>query len=80
MAILEKESTEGLQTYDEERREGRRMIPVHEDCIKMLVDRVVKDQIEVHIEMTSENISVDIQPWKPYEMKCPYAERKEHDL
>lgn len=26
MEILEKESTEGLQTYDEERREGRRMM------------------------------------------------------
>lgn len=56
------------------------MIPVHEDCIKMLIDRVVKDQIEVHIEVSPENTSINIQPWKPYEIKCPYAERKEHDL
>lgn len=55
----------------------RRMTEISDESINMLIDRVVKDQIEVHIEMTPENISIDIQPWKPYEMKCPYAERKE---
>lgn len=53
------------------------MIQMHEESLKMLIDRVVKDQIEVHIEFTPETTSVDIMPWKPYEMKCPYAERKE---
>ena len=58
-------------------REGRRMTEISDESINTLIDRVVKDQIEVHIEMTPENISINIQPWKPYEMKCPYAERKE---
>ena len=52
------------------------MIQINEDSINMLIDRVVKNQIEVHIEVTPENTSIDIQPWKPYEMKCPYAEGK----
>lgn len=53
------------------------MIQISDESLNMLIDRVVKDQIEVHIEMTPENISIEIQPWKPYEMKCPYAVREE---
>ena len=53
------------------------MIQIHEESIKMLIDRVVKDKIEVHLEFTPESTIVEIQPWKPYEMKCPYAKEKE---
>jgi len=53
------------------------MIQISYESIEMLVDRVVKDHIEVHMEFTPENTTVEIQPWKPYELKCPYAERKE---
>lgn len=55
------------------------MIQLSDESFNMLVDRVVKDKIEVHLEFTPENISIEIMPWKPYEMKCPYAERKEEN-
>lgn len=53
------------------------MIQISEEWLNMLMDRVVKDKIEVHVEFTQDTTSVDIMPWKPYEMKCPYDERKE---
>ena len=53
------------------------MIQISDESLNMLIDRVVKDQVEVHIAFTPENTSIEIMPWKPYEMKCPYADRKE---
>ena len=41
--------------------------------INALVDRVVADKVEVQITIEPERTEVNIQPWKPYEMKCPYA-------
>lgn len=49
------------------------MIQIEEHCIQMLMDRVVRDKVEIHLEFTPENTTIDIQPWKPYEMRCPYA-------
>ena len=54
------------------------MIQISDENFNMLVDRVVKDKVEVHIEFTPETTSIEIMPWKPYEMKCPYAERKDN--
>lgn len=53
------------------------MIQISEEWLNMLMDRVVKDKIEVHVEFTPDTTSVEMMPWKPYEMKCPYAEGKE---
>ena len=57
--------------------EEKRMIQISEEWLNMLMDRVVKDKIEVHVEFTPDTTSVEMMPWKPYEMKCPYAEGKE---
>lgn len=37
-----------------------------------IIDRVVKDKVEVTIRITPEEEEITIEPWKPYEMKCPY--------
>lgn len=49
------------------------------DELQMLIDIVVKDRVEVHLEFTPENTTIDIQPWKPYEMHCPYGREVEHE-
>ena len=41
--------------------------------IEALVRRVVEDKIEVQITIEPDRTEINIQPWKPYEMKCPYA-------
>ena len=43
------------------------------DEFQSMIDRVVKDEIEIHIEMTPENVTIDVQPWRPIEMRCPYG-------
>lgn len=53
--------------------EGDGMMNISVEVLQNLIDRVVKDKIEVHIEMTPENTTIDIQPWKPIEMRCPYG-------
>ena len=55
----------------EERR--KTMIQISDEMFEMLINRVVEDKIEVHLEFTPENTTIEIQPWKPYEMKCPYG-------
>ena len=55
------------------------MIQIDEHSIQMLIDRVVKDKVEVHLDFTPENTTIDIQPWKPYEMRCPYGREVEHE-
>ena len=37
-----------------------------------LIDRVVKDKVEVTIRITPDEEEITVKPWKPYEMKCPY--------
>ena len=41
--------------------------------ILALARMVVEDKIEVQITIEPDRTEVNIQPWKPYEMKCPYA-------
>lgn len=49
------------------------MIQISDETFEMLINRVIKDQIEVHLEFTPENTTIEIQPWKPFEYKCPYG-------
>lgn len=37
-----------------------------------IIDRVVKDKVEVTIRITPDEEEITVEPWKPYEMKCPY--------
>lgn len=37
-----------------------------------LIDRVVKDKVQIEIRITPEEETITIEPWKPFEMKCPY--------
>lgn len=45
--------------------------------IKTIVERVtetvIEKQVEASIDISPDNISIRIEPWKPYEMKCPYG-------
>lgn len=38
-----------------------------------LVDVVVKDKIEAQIEIALDRVEISVQPWRPYETKCPYG-------
>lgn len=44
--------------------------------IKTIVERVTnavtEKQVEATVEITPDNIHISINPWKPFEMKCPY--------
>ena len=44
--------------------------------IKTIVERVtqavMEKQVEATVEISPENIRISINPWKPFEMKCPY--------
>ena len=55
------------------------MIQIEEHIIQMLVNRVVRDKVEIHLEFTPETTTIDIQPWKPLEMHCPYGREVEHE-
>lgn len=37
-----------------------------------IIDRVVKDKVEVTIRITPDEEEITVEPWKPYEMKYPY--------
>lgn len=49
------------------------MIQISDELFEMLINRVIEDKIEVHLEFTPENTTIEIQPWKPFEYKCPYG-------
>ena len=55
------------------------MINIQTQELNNLIDRVIKDKIEVHIEVTPDNTTIDIQPWKPIEMHCPYGRAGENE-
>lgn len=40
--------------------------------ISDLMQRVVKMQCEMTINMTPENIEIRLTPWKPFTYQCPY--------
>jgi hypothetical protein len=47
--------------------------------INALIDRVVTDKVEIQVIIDPDRIEVNIQPWKPYEMKCPYGNTPKED-
>ena len=50
---------------------------ITEEKIKTIVERVtqavIDKQVEASIEISPDNVHISINPWKPYEMKCPYG-------
>ena len=51
--------------------------------IKTIVERVTQavteKQVEATVEISPENIHISINPWKPFEMKCPYGMAPKED-
>lgn len=39
------------------------------------IKAVVEKKITIHIEITPEYESIQIEPWKPFEYTCPYKEK-----
>lgn len=54
-------------------QKGKNMIQISDEMFEMLINKVIKDKIEVHLEFTPENTIIEIQPWKPFEYRCPYV-------
>lgn len=42
-----------------------------------LIRRVKTDSLEITITVEPDRTEISIQPWKPYEMRCPYGVTKE---
>lgn len=53
------------------------MIKISAEAMRELLDRV-KDGYEVHMRFTEEETEIEVMPWKPFEMKCPYG-KGEHE-
>lgn len=43
-----------------------------EIVIDKLVKAVVEDKVEAEIEIRPDGMDIRVEPWKHYEMKCPY--------
>jgi len=41
--------------------------------IEALVIKVVNDHVEATIDIEPDRVNINVSPWKPYEMRCPYA-------
>lgn len=46
--------------------------------INALIDRVVSENVEINVTIQPDRTEVNIQPWKPFEMKCPYDNGKKN--
>ena len=57
----------------------RSMKQTPEEYMRMLIDRVKNDKVEVHMEFTPENTIIEIQPWEPIEMSCTYGRKVKND-
>lgn len=62
-----------LEKYKETEPQNEFYVKAGKLDIDKMVSRVIQDQREVEIEMTPEGYRVSIQPWKPFEYKCPYG-------
>lgn len=38
---------------------------------------VTSNDVRVSIDISEDNLSVWMEPWKPYEMKCPFTKRSD---
>ena len=46
--------------------------------VERVTDAVVEKQVEASVEISPDNIHISMNPWKPFEMKCPYDRRKDN--
>ena len=46
---------------------------IDSELLDKLVDMVVEKKVEVDINVTPDSMDIKIEPWKPYEVKCPYG-------
>lgn len=44
------------------------------EIINCLILNVIESKIEAHLNVEPDRFEVDIQPWKPLKMNCPYRE------
>lgn len=40
--------------------------------IDELIERVIKDKVEIELNIEPDRQQVVIRPWKPFEYNCPY--------
>lgn len=45
------------------------------EVFDLAIEKANKDKVEVQITIEPERIEFSVQPWKPYEMRCPYDVR-----
>ena len=64
-----------MDKYGYERRTG--MIQISSEAVRTLMDKA-GEGFEVHMRFTEEETEIEIMPWKPFEMKCPYGYGKEN--
>lgn len=44
------------------------------DALKLFIDEVVKEKVEIEFTITPENQSLIVRPWQPFSYNCPYKE------
>lgn len=49
------------------------MLNVSNELLDKIVDMIVEKNIEVDINVSPDYMEIKIEPWKPYEVKCPYG-------
>ena len=43
------------------------------ELLDKLIEFVVEKQVEVNVTIQPEYMEIHMEPWKPYEAKCPYG-------
>lgn len=46
---------------------------IDNELLDKLVKMVVDNKVEVDISVAPDSMDIKIEPWKPYEIKCPYG-------
>ena len=46
---------------------------IDSELLYKLTDMVVEKKVEVDISVMPDCMEIKIEPWKPYEIKCPYG-------
>ena len=41
--------------------------------IDELIKAAKKEQVEIRVTIEPERMEIEIEPWKPYEPRCPYG-------
>ena len=44
-----------------------------------MIEAAKTQQVEITITMEPERTEITVQPWRPYEMQCPYDKGKKED-